>query len=164
VRRVAAVLAALLLLAGCGGTDTKKQQDVQLPAVTLPAFDATGRATDLAHLKGPMVVNLWAQWCGPCRRDLPLYEQFHTAHPDVKVLGINWRESSHDKAVQLLAAKGVTYPSVVDKDGSVVRARVGLPNLLLVDRAGKVVYQGGLEITSLAQLEKLVEKYLGVSL
>lgn len=163
MKRLAAVIGVLLLVAGCGGAKAPAAE-VSLPAVTLPAFDATSEPARLSDLRGPLVINLWAQWCGPCRRDLPLYEQFHVAHPEVPVLGVNWRESDHAKAVRLLADKGVTYPSVIDADGSVLRARVGLPNVLLIDAKGRIAYQGALEITSLAQLEKLVRAHLGLSL
>jgi thiol-disulfide isomerase/thioredoxin len=163
VSRLAAGLLTLLLVAGCGGTTAGQQEPLRLPDRALPAFGGSGQDTNLRSLEGPAVLNLWAQWCHPCRRELPVYQAFHAAHPGVKVLGVNWRESNHANAVRLLAATKVTYPSVVDRDGTVVRASA-LPTLILVDAHGRVAFNQALEIKSLGQLESLVRRHLGVHL
>ncbi len=162
MRRAVVALLALVLLAGCGG-EGGSAKPRELPDRLLPGLTADSTATNLHDLRGPVVINLWAQWCHPCRRDLPFYQAFHRAHPGVKVLGVNWRESNHDNALTLLQRKSVTYPSVVDKDGSIVRA-AALPTLILVDADGRVAYDQPVEIKSLDQLEKLVRTHLKVTL
>ncbi len=124
---------------------------------------AAGEPVDLGALRGPAVINLWANWCGPCRREMPIYQQFHQEHPDVDVLGIDWRDPAHDRAVAFAHETGVTYPLVVDTSGEVVRNKV-LPRLILVDPSGTVVYSENLEIKSLGQLEKLVRTHLEAAL
>jgi cytochrome c biogenesis protein CcmG, thiol:disulfide interchange protein DsbE len=161
VRRLALLVAALLLLAGCGGAGIPKA--TRLPDVTLKGLTSTSRATNLRDLRGPMVVNLWANWCQPCRREMPIYQKFHTAHPGVQVLGVNWRDPARDKALAVARETGVTYPLVVDKDGSVLEAR-GLPKLIMIDAKGRIAYQAYVEITSRKQLEDLVHTHLGVHL
>ena len=52
-----------------------------LPAVTLPCFGG-GPDVDLSTLEGPLVVNLWAVWCGPCRKEMPVLEEFHQQYGD----------------------------------------------------------------------------------
>lgn len=161
-RLIAALAAALVTvaLAGCGGTERKP--DALLPAVTLAPLRTTDQPAALRDLRGPMVVNLWANWCKPCRRELPIYQQFHAQHPDVKVLGIDWMDPARDRALALADRAGLTYPLVVDRDRKIPGQ--ALPKLILLDPHGRIAYQEYVEITSLAQLEGLVRKHLGVTL
>lgn len=162
MKRVFLVLVALLLaftVGGCGGSAPTGQR---LPQSRLSAFGPTDRAVDLHQLRGPLVVNLWASWCGPCRRDLPYYQQFHQAHPGVKMLGVDWQDPAKDQAAALVKRAGLSYPLVVGS-GDQIPAQ-GLPKLILVDAKGHIAYQGYIEITSLTQLERLVARHLGVDL
>ena len=150
-----------LLLAGCS-SDPKKAQAERLPDVTLDSLTG-GQPVDLGELRGPVVVNLWAQWCGPCTRELPIYQTFFQQHGDqVTVLGVDWQDVLGDKARALASESGVTYPLVVDSEPE-IRTKT-LPRLILLDAHGKIAFQQSVEITSLAQLERLVEKHLGVTL
>ena len=137
-----------------------KKQD-RLPDVTLQPLD-DGKPLDLAGVRGPMVVNLWASWCGPCERELPLYQAFAKKHAGtVDVLGVDWQETQKEKARALARRSGVTYPLVTDPDGK-LRTQA-LPKLILVDREGRVAHEQYVEITSVAQLERLVETHLKVT-
>ena len=159
--RVAAVLATLVLaLTGCsstGGSVERRQPD-RLPAVTLAALQGKG-SIDLGALRGPAVVNLWASWCAPCREELPEYQSFSQKYAGkVDVVGIDFQETRHDGALELARSTGVTYPLYDDPDGR-LRA-LGLPKLILVDAQGRITHQEYVKITSLGQLERLVEKHL----
>jgi thiol-disulfide isomerase/thioredoxin len=158
------VLSLAGLVAGCtgdSGTPASATSD-RLPDVSLPSLTG-GTPVDLGSLRGPAVVNLWAQWCVPCKRELPIYERFFGRHGSrVSVLGVDWQDTQADKARALAKRSGVTYPLVVD-DKPAFRVRF-LPRLVLVDADGKIAYQQYVEIKSLAQLEGLVEKHLGISL
>ena len=156
-----AALVAVVLLAGCGGVE--KKADHRLPDVTLKGLTSTSPATSLRKLRGPAVVNLWANWCKPCRREMPIYQEFHVKHPEVDVLGVDWRDPNRESALKFAAATGVTYPLVVDPEGSLVKAR-GLPSLILLDAKGRIAYQAYVEIKSRKQLEDLVRKHLGADL
>ncbi len=160
---LAALVALVLTVGGCSGSTTSTQKSpAPLPNATLQSFDG-GRALDLSTLRGPAVVNVWASWCGPCRRELPLYEAFSQEHADkVKVIGIDFQDTRKDKARQLIRRTGVTYPLYEDP-GGLVRSRV-LPQVILVDEMGRVSYEKYVEITSTTQLERLVTEHLGVSL
>lgn len=136
-----------------------------LPEVTLPCLGG-GPDVNLADLRGPMVVNLWAQWCGPCREELPYYQQLHERAGDrVAVLGVDYQDTRPAWALDLLRETGVTYPSVADPAGALREplAVRGLPAILLVDEDGEVVHQEFAVIESYDQLAGLVEEHLGVA-
>jgi thiol-disulfide isomerase/thioredoxin len=139
-----------------------------LPEVTLPCFGG-GPDVDLAALRGPLVVNLWASWCGPCRKEMPEIQAFFEQHGDrVPVLGIDWEDPQVDAAMQLVTDTGVTYPLVADPGGDVAvvddMVIKGLPGIVLVDEDGTVVYRALEVIESPQQLEDLVTEHLGVDL
>ncbi len=137
----------------------------QLPQVTLPCLGG-GRSVDLARLRGPMVVNLFAQWCGPCRGELPYFQRLHRRAKDtVRVLGIDYLDTQPGQALQLARDTGVTYPLVADPSGALrsdLRIR-GLPGVVLVDADGKVVDVEFRVFRSYAELRAFVQRGLGVS-
>lgn len=165
MRKTALALVALLLLvAGCstGSDKASPARSDRLPDVSLASLTGAA-AVDLGTLRGPAVVNLWAQWCKPCRRELPIYESFYKSHHDkVSVLGVDWQDVQADRARKLASDSGVTYPLVVDREPE-IRGRF-LPKLVLLDAKGRIAYEEYVEIKSLDQLEQLVEKHLGVTL
>jgi cytochrome c biogenesis protein CcmG/thiol:disulfide interchange protein DsbE len=161
--RVGLLLGVLVALTGCAhdagspGTTAHRLPDVSLASLT------GGQAVDLGSLRGPVVVNLWAQWCTPCRRELPIYEQFYEQHKGtVSVLGVDWQDTRPDDARRLAHDSGVTYPLLADTEPE-IQGRF-LPKLVMVDADGTIAYEEYVEIKSLDQLEKLVEKHLGVTL
>ncbi len=140
-----------------------------LPDVTLPAFSGDGR-TDLTTLRGPLVVNLFASWCDPCARELPIYQDFYERHgATVDVLGVDFQDPQRDAAAELVASTGVEFPLLNDVAGElsatppfpVVRA---LPFVAFVDEEGAVVHVEFVEVESLTELEDLAEQHLDVTL
>lgn len=163
MRQVLALVVAALVLTGCGtDPDQPRAASDRLPDVTLPSLTG-GTGIDLGDLRGPVVVNLWAQWCEPCKRELPIYQAFFARHgARVPVVGIDWQDTQADLARGLARDSGLTYPLVVD-DEPEIRA-VGLPKVLLIDAEGKIVHEEYVEIKTVVELEQLVEKHLGVRL
>ena len=143
--------------------------DGGLPAVTLPCLGG-GPDVDLATLRGPMVVSLWAQWCGPCRTEVPILQRFHDDHGRrVAVLGIDYLDTQPEGALALMARSGATYPSLADPDGDlsaqdpfpVLR---GLPYLAFVAADGTVSYVKPGPVESEQELVDLVDQHLGITL
>ena len=65
-----------------------------LPAVTLPCLGG-GPSVRLDSLRGPLVVNLFAQWCGPCRSEMPYYEELHQkARGTLDVVGVDYLDTT----------------------------------------------------------------------
>ena len=155
-------------IAACAPGPASQVKD-GLPSVTLPCLGG-GPDVNLATLRGPMVVNLWAVWCTPCRKELPILQKFQEKHGDkVAMLGVDYNDTQPEQALGLAKETGVTYPLLADPQArldykSPFPSLRGLPFLALVDADGKVVHQEFVVIESLGQLEKLVEKNLGVTL
>jgi cytochrome c biogenesis protein CcmG/thiol:disulfide interchange protein DsbE len=161
MRRLAVLVAALVLVTGCSSEKQDTTVGTELPDVTLQPLGG-GQPVDLAELKGPLVINLWASWCGPCREELPQYQAFAQKYAGrVDVLGVDWQDTRAAQARALVRSTGVTYPLVTDPAGR-LRAQA-LPKVILVDRDGKVAHQEYARITSVKMLEGLVQRYLEVS-
>lgn len=164
-RRVATALVALAALvvplAGCSSKSAGSESSDRLPEVSLAALDGS-RSVDLSTLRGPMVINLWASWCTPCRKELPKYQAYAEKHAGkVQVLGIDFQDTRPEAARALAREKRVDYPLLSDPDGE-LRA-IGLPKLILLDEQGRIAHEEYVEITSVGQLERLVETHLGTS-
>ena len=98
---------------------------------------------ELRGLRGtPVVVNLWASWCGPCRFEIPFIQrQFREHGTKVAFLGVN-SDDSEDGARRMAQELPMPYPSIVDPRAQLagrLGAR-GLPVTVFYDRSGKQVY------------------------
>ena len=139
-----------------------------LPAVTLPCFGG-GPDVELSRLRGPLVVNVWASWCGPCREEMPVLQRFHQHYGErVPIVGIDYEDVQVEAAMDLVRETGVTYPLLADPQAALqgtapFPGRMGLPLFAFVDSDGEVeVVAGGVD--SLPELTGMVEEHLGVSL
>ena len=96
----------------------------------------------LSQFRGrPVVLNFWASWCVPCRREMPAFEAAHRRLGSrVVFLGVNHQDALR-AALKFLTETGVTYPSGYDPDGGVARkyGLFGLPTTIFVSPDGKVV-------------------------
>jgi cytochrome c biogenesis protein CcmG, thiol:disulfide interchange protein DsbE len=138
--------------------------DDALPDATLPCLGG-GRDVRLDGLDGPLVINVWASYCAPCRDELPVLQRLHeVAADDLSVLGIDYEDTAPAAALQLAADSGVTFPSVADSTGE-LRADlqiIALPQTLFVDDQGVIVATERRRLTSLDEAVDLVEEHLGV--
>ena len=142
---------------------TAKAVEGGLPSVTLECLGG-GRDVLLAAVADqPTVINLWASWCKPCRRELPLFQQL--AGSDVQVLGIDFTDDAPDAALELAQRTGVTYPLLADPTGvlKLDLQVIGLPQTVFVDGQGRIVATERKEFRSYDDLALAVKQHLGVS-
>jgi cytochrome c biogenesis protein CcmG, thiol:disulfide interchange protein DsbE len=127
----------------------------------LPTFDR-----ELRSLRGtPVVVNLWASWCGPCRFEIPfLQREFRRHGTKVAFLGVN-SDDSAGNAVKMVHDLPMPYPSVVDPRANLagrLGAR-GLPVTVFYDAAGKQQYVHQGAYPSAEKLSEDIAKYTSAS-
>lgn len=147
----------------CPETDPSAQAVADgLPRTALPCL-GTDQEVNLAGLpREPMVVNFWAQWCGPCREESPYLREAFEEVEGVSFVGINYQDPQPDWALEFAALVEWDYPHVQDVERTLQSSlRIpGLPVTLFVSADGKVVGRlvGGIESTE--QLLDLIDEYL----
>lgn len=111
--------------------------DLMDPEKTLALSDFAGKV---------VVINVWGQWCGPCRAEIGelqrVYEQ--TKNLGVQFLGIDVRDNNRDAAVDFVTDRNVTFPSIYDPSMRTMIAFGGkypttvIPSTLVLDRRHRV--------------------------
>lgn len=134
------VLIVLLLatvLTGCGGG---APTETSLPEIAVSDL-STGRPATLAAEGTPLVINLWASWCTPCRTEMPAFQRVHEQLGDrVTLVGVT-DETELDAARRVAAETEVSYPLLVDEDQRLLidLGVAGLPGTVFIDGDGQVV-------------------------
>jgi thiol-disulfide isomerase/thioredoxin len=165
MKRLLATLAVLGLVTGCSaGKDAVVQgssfsfvspggqvditydlaQRQTAPVLSGDDLMNEGRQLSLADFPGKVVVlNLWGQWCGPCRTEAPEMESLAKRAPDVQVVGIDVRDPAREVAQDFVRDRELTYPSIYDPDGRVLLKLSGyprniIPSTIVLDKQHRV--------------------------
>ncbi len=116
----------------------------------------------LAKLRGyPVVVNVWASWCVPCRQEFPVLQKLAARYgKKVAFLGLN-SEDSDDAAATFLREEPVPYPSYTDPDKAIAESIgvVGFPDTAFYDENGRLLYLKQGPYTEDSDLEADVRRY-----
>lgn len=117
---------------------------VNTPARNFSLNTLDGKPVSLADFSGKTVLlNFWATWCGPCRAEMPLLQQFQDRYPDrLAVLAVNDGEGE-DLVRAFVAEMGLKLGILLDPERQVIEAyRVrGFPTTYIIDPAGVIRYQ-----------------------
>ena len=136
------VLVCGALLTGC---DAPATVDVGLAAPSFAARDLSGERTALADYRGEVVLlNVWATWCGPCRREMPAFEAIHReqAKHGLNVVAVSIdAASARGEIDRFLEEFDVTFEVLHDPDGRIMETyrTAGVPETFLIGRDGTLL-------------------------
>jgi thiol-disulfide isomerase/thioredoxin len=143
VRRSLALLASVALLVACTHTTGSGagvvEENEPFPRLSGPTV--AGGTLDTDSLAGTVfVLNVWATWCDPCRREQPALQRLHERYgSEVAFVGIDYRDDNA-KAESWVRSFGVTYPSLSDPSGRFASdlAFPFAPDTYVVDATGTI--------------------------
>lgn len=129
------------------------------PAKTLSLNDFEGKV---------VVINVWGQWCGPCRAEIPELQKVYDATRDkgVAFLGIDVRDNNRDAALDFVLDRKVTFPSIYDPAMRTMIAFGGrypttvIPSTVVLDRQHRVAAVFLRELLA-EDLQPVVERLAG---
>jgi thiol-disulfide isomerase/thioredoxin len=134
---VAVLIVAALVFTACANTAPAELQALDAEVSTLD-----GEPIELADfVGGPLVVNFFAESCPPCVAEMPTFEAIANEFaPDIRFIGVS-EDPSATAARRIVAATGITYPIVWDRDGTALTTfqALGMPTTLFVDSDGFIL-------------------------
>ena len=102
--------------------------------------DSNLQEVDLSNKKGNiMIINFWATWCAPCKREMPSLEKLTNKYPEIKVYAINTEKPNKLKIRDFFRTVGVaSLDTYYDPDFKLVKQfkMRGLPTSILIDKEG----------------------------
>lgn len=170
---LALLLAAVMLLCcGCGETgdeDPEDQEQLQpagFPSVDFSVYDREGNQVSLSDMQGkPIVVNFWATWCGPCKSELPAFQQAYETYGDdvvfMMVDMVQGRTETKAGAIEYVDGQGYTFPLYFDEDQTAVTAyEIGaVPASYFFDAQGNLV-ESHVGAMSFEEVEGYIQKII----
>lgn len=166
----------LLLLTACSPTSSYvKGEVVTCKSISQDASITNGiyldcldrsQGASLGALRGPMVVNVWGSWCGPCKEEMPYLRSFYEkAKQKVALIGVDVEEANFDDGRLFVERNGIVWPNLYDPDG---RSRkyfgMGVPVTWFIAADGTVAGKKIGVIKNEIELITLTHQYLGVKL
>ena len=133
---VAAAAGAVVLSSSDTGASRRPEVGQPAPAFDLESVD--GGRVSLESLRGrPVIVNFFASWCLPCKKELPLFLLARGRNPEIALVGVIYDDVPAAARV-FRDAYGRDWPALIDSDGHVAAAYAvpGPPQTFFVDRDG----------------------------
>jgi len=118
--------------------------DAKRQNVDFTLTDLGGKSWHLRDLRGNVVlVNFWATWCPPCRKEMPDLQALYDKYKDQGFLVLSISDEEAAKVSPFIAERKITYPVLLDPGRKVDEAFVveGIPKSFVYDREGKLVAQ-----------------------
>lgn len=125
--------------------DTKEQtEESPNAAPDFTVYDEKGKAVKLSDMRGkPVVLNMWASWCGPCKSEMPGFQAMYEKYgEDIHFMMINLTSQDNlGEAQTLIEQEGYTFPVYFDKDSSTTASYStgSIPMSFFINSKGELV-------------------------
>ena len=156
------------------GIDDCPRSDPDVAAVTpgLPDLVLSclggGREVRLAGLRGrPMMINVWAQWCGPCREEAPFISAVAAANTsNLMIMGIDYEDPRPELAIEFAQLSAWTFPQLVDREKALAGPLqiTGPPQTFFVRADGTIAHRHLGPFASADQIRVAAKQHLEVVL
>ena len=128
------------------GSDNNQADEEKMLAPDFTVYDIEGNVVHLSDYVGkPIVLNFWASWCGPCKSEMPEFEEkYKELGEEVQFLMVNMTDGSRetvDVASEFINAQGYTFPVLYDTDinAAYLYSVYSLPTTYFIDKDGYIV-------------------------
>lgn len=148
-------LVLLSLLISCGSQSAK----TSVADVELTKIDGTSTSIGAASQELPLLVSLWAVWCQPCKRELPVVQDISRQREDLAVLAVNIGDDP-ETITSFLTENGLSIPVAIDNNGALLEAldAATVPVTVLFDIDGKILWSH-LGVVSADQVNEALDTY-----
>ncbi|MGM9589049.1 MAG: redoxin domain-containing protein [Faecousia sp.] len=159
-KRLYDVLGSRVEMESLATQPTEAAQPEKQAAPDFTAYDGDGNAIKLSDFRGkPVILNFWASWCGPCKMEMPDFEEKYQEYGEkIQFLMLNQTDGSRetvDSASSFIAEQGYTFPVYFDSDwsGAAAYGVNAVPVTYFIDAEGNFVAwkQGTLSVETLQQ-------------
>ena len=165
---VAALVAAVIAVDSTSHRAGPAAVSPPAPAFALPSLRHPAQQVSLGAYRGhPVIVNFFASWCSPCRRETPLLANFYrSSHGRVVIIGVD-ADDSAPAARRFLTANGVTYPVGFESTPALTNAYgvsgIGIPETFFLDARHRIVKRvlGGVTVRELTAGVALMDGHAG---
>ena len=142
-----------------GALGTTEEESTRKAAPDFTAYDLDGNAHKLSDFRGkPVILNFWASWCGPCKMEMPDFDEKHQAYGDqIHFLMVNLTDGSQETvetASTFIAEQGYSFPVYFDTDrsGAMAYGVNAVPVTYFIDAEGNfVAWQQGVLTAEMLQ-------------
>lgn len=144
--------------------ETEAPAVLQIPDFVM--YDLDGNPVSLSSFAGkPIIVNFWATWCGPCKNEMPYFQNMYEKYGDqVAFVMVNATDGSRDtveKVKAFVTDNGYTFPVYCDTnlEGIATYGVYAFPSTLIINADGSL-YTGHVGALTQSQLESTIQKIL----
>jgi thiol-disulfide isomerase/thioredoxin len=182
--RIAAVLAATLIVVSCARTGADEQtrsagqvgyptvprnltrippeQRQELPIVSGPALGSNRTISSQDYRGKVVVINVWGSWCPPCRKEAPDLQAASVETKDTsQFIGITSKDYDPAPAEAFVRSFQITYPSIYDPNGKVLLAFAeelppsAIPSTMIIDRQGRLAVRVLSEVSKITLVDMI---------
>ena len=176
MKKLLVLLLALSMLLCCGCKEEKEEPEQETQVTTteetvnyakdITVYDREGNTVKLSDMRGkPVVINFWATWCGPCKSELPAFQQAYEAYGEdicfMMVDMVSGRTETKNGAIEYVDGQGYTFPLYFDEDETAVAAYdiMAVPATFVINAKGELV-ENHVGAMSYEELEALLQTVL----